>query len=312
MIRAYGKWMLLVGCVIVLAACGKESGQGGSSGAVVLKVNDRTFTTADVEKELANEMRRLPRELLPLLASKDGQKQFLERLQRRELLLQEAERRKLGEKAEVVEQVTALRRELMVRALVQEEIGAKITVDEKDVEAYFKAHAEEFSGDSLKLKHILVGSEAEAREVLDRLAKNEPFEKIARAMSRDTGSAANGGELDYLGREQMVPEFASAAFGLKAGETSGVVKSPFGFHIIRLVDRKRGTPATFEQIKGQLTRRLLDERQAQRFQAWVKELEAAAKITRDEGLLPIGSPSGPPASAPASPPTPPVKAGGKS
>jgi hypothetical protein len=112
------------------------------------------------------------------------------------------------------------------------------------------------------------------------------------------------GELDYLGREQMVPEFARAAFSLKPGELSGVVKTPFGYHVLRLVDRKKGQPATFDQVRGQLQRRLLDEKQSQRFQAWIKELEGAAKVTRDEGLLPVGR------LAPALPQAPPGPAGG--
>jgi parvulin-like peptidyl-prolyl isomerase len=90
-----------------------------------------------------------------------------------------------------------------------------------------------------------------------------------------------------------------------------VVKTPFGFHLIKLVDRKKGQALTFDQVKGQLQRRLMDERQSQRFQAWIKELEAGSKITRDESLLPVGKFGPPTPSAPAAPAEEP-KAGGKS
>jgi peptidyl-prolyl cis-trans isomerase C len=300
-----GVLMAALGCLLLLAACGKdkEAGQGTTGGPAVLKVNERSFTASDLEKELALELRRLPQEMQPILGTKEGQKQFVDRLQRRELLLQEAEKRKLGDKPEIAEQVANLRRELMVRALVQDEIGGKVKVEEKEAQEYFTAHPEEFSGEKVKLKHILLGSEGEAKEAQARLAKAEAFETVARAMSADTGSAAKGGELDYMGREQMVPEFARVAFGLKPGEVSGVVKTPFGFHLIKMVDRKKGQPAVFEQIKGQLARRLLDERQTERFQAWLKELEGAAKISRDDGLLPVGklAPIPVPPGAPAKP-----------
>ena len=94
----------------------------------------------------------------------------------------------------------------------------------------------------------------------------------------------------------MLPDFARAAFALKANEVSDPVKTPFGLHLIKLVDRKKGQPLTFDQVKGQLQRRLLDERQSQRFQAWIKELEGGAKVSRDESLLPVGKfgPAGPP------------------
>jgi peptidyl-prolyl cis-trans isomerase C len=298
------------GCAIILLACGRESG-GKAQGPTVLKVNDWSYTAADLEKDIGQELRRAPRELQHFFASKDGQKQFLDRVIRRELLMQEAEKRKLGDQAEVAEQVANLRRELMIRALVQEEIAGKIKVEDKDVEDYFAAHRDEFSGDTVRLRHILVQTEGEAKEIQARLTKNETFEDLAKKLSRDTNSAPKGGDLGYLGREQMLPDFARAAFALKPNEVSDVVKTPFGFHLIKLVDRKKGEPLAFDQVKGQLQRRLTDERQSQRFQTWIKELEVGAKITRDESLLPVGKfgPAAP--SAPAAPAED-AKAGGKS
>ncbi len=290
----WSRSLLAAGCLLALAACGK--GGRESQGPVVLKVNDKAYTTADLERELRQEIRRAPQQMQLYLASKEGQKQFLERLVRRELLVQEAEKQKLGERPEIAEQVAALRRELMVRALLQEEVGAKVKLADSDLEAYFKSHPEEFSGDAVRVRHILVGTEEEAGAVQARLAKNERFEDLARALSKDTASAAKGGDLDYLKREQMFPEFARVAFDLKPGEVSGIVRSPFGFHILKLVDRKKGQPLAYEQVKEQLRRRLTEERQAQRFQEWIKGLEAAATITRDESLLPVGG------QAPAAPP----------
>ena len=162
---------------------------------------------------------------------------------------------------------------------------------------------EEFSGDQVRARHILVKTEEEAKQAQERLAKKESFEDLARTLSQDSGTASKGGDLGYFGREQMVPDFAKVAFALKPGEVSGVVKTPFGYHIIQLVDRKKGQPFTYEQVKDQLRRRLVDERQNQRFQEWMKTLESGAKITRDESLLPVGkqTPSAP--DAPGAPAT---------
>ncbi len=296
---AWKRLLVAAGCVLAVAACGKGGGEGTAQGPVVLKVNDKAYTAADVEREITQELRRAPREMQQYLASKEGQKQFLDRLVRRELLLQEAEKQKVGERPEVAEQVAALRRDLMVRALLQEEIGARVKVEDKDVQEYFTAHPEEFSGDQVRVRHILVSTEEEARYVLERV-KKEPFEEVAKQVSKDTATASKGGDLDYLRREQMFPDFAKAAFALKPGEVSGVVRTPFGYHIIKLVDRKKGQPFTYEQVKEQLRRRLLDERQNQRYQEWVKGLEVAAKVTRDESLLPVGklTPSSPDAVGP--------------
>jgi len=282
------RFLVAAGCAVVIAACGRGGGEGKTQGPVVLKVNEKSYTTADVERELNQEVRRVPPEMQQYLASKDGQKQFLDRLVRRELLVQEAEKQKMGERAEVAEQVSALRRDLMLRALLQEEIGAKVKVEDKEVQEYFTAHPEEFSGDQVRLRHILVKTEEEAKDALERL-KKEPFEDVAKQVSLDTATASKGGDLDYMRREQMFPDFAKAAFALKAGELSGVVKTPFGYHIIKVVDRKKGQPLTFDQVKEQLRRRLTEERQNQRYQEWMKGLEAGAKITRDDSLLPVST-----------------------
>ncbi len=198
--------------------------------------------------------------------------------------------------------MTALRRDLMLRAILQEEVSAKVAVEDKDAQEYFRTHPEEFSGESIRARHILVKTEEEAKQILERLTKKEPFEELARTLSKDSGTASKGGDLEYFRREEMLPEFGKAAFALKPGEVSGVVKTPFGYHIIKLVDRKKGQPITYDQVKDQLRRRLMDERQNQRFQDWIKGLEAAAQITRDESLLPVGKPMLPtpdPSGAPA-------------
>ena len=291
--------LVAAGCALAIAGCGKGGGEGKSQGPAVLTVNDKTYTTADVERELGQEFRRVPPEMQQYLASKEGQKQFLERLVRRELLLQAAEKQKMGERPEVAEQVTTLRRDLMVRALLQEEVGAKVKVEDKEVQEYFAAHPEEFSGDQIRVRHILVRTEEQAKDVLERV-KKEPFEEVAKQVSLDTATAGKGGDLDFLRREQMFPDFAKAAFALKPGEVGDVVRTPFGYHIIKMVDRKKGQPSTFEQVKEQLRRRMTEERQNQRYQEWMKGLEAAAKITRDESLLPVGkvTPAAPNAPSP--------------
>ena len=119
--------VVAAGCALALAACGRGGGDGKSP--VVLQVNDRAYTAADVEREITQEFRSASPQVQQFLAGKEGQKQFLERLVRRELLLQEAEKRKLGDRPEVVDPVAALRRDLMTRTLLQEEIGNKVKVE---------------------------------------------------------------------------------------------------------------------------------------------------------------------------------------
>jgi peptidyl-prolyl cis-trans isomerase C len=280
---------MVMGLAVAASACGKEAAEAPGRGPAVLTVNEKSYTAADLEREIGQELRRAPREMQQALATKEGQRQFVDRLVRRELLLQEAEKRKIGDRPEVADQIAALRRDLMLRLLLQEEIGSKVKVEDKDVQEYFASHADEFSGDQVRARHILVRSEGEAKQVLERLANREPFEDVAKAVSRDPATASKGGDLDYVGREQMFPEFARAVFALKPGEVSGMVRTPLGFHVIKLVDRKKGKPLAYEQVKGPLQKRLLEERQRQRFEEWLSGLEKAAKVARDETQLPVGN-----------------------
>jgi len=290
----------ILGALALLGACSKAPSEHADKGPVILKVNDKTYYAADLEREVAQEGRRGP-EIQRLLATKEGQQQLLDRMVRRAVLLQEAERRKIPEIPEVVEQLATYRRDLLVSALLQKEIGEGVTVEDREVQEYFAAHPDEFSGDELRTRHILAGSDAEAQQALARLGKGESFEAVARALSRDSGSALKGGDLGYRKREQMFPAYAQAAFGLKPGQVSEPIKTPFGIEIIQLVDRKKGQAWTLEQVKEPLRRRLQEQRQMQHLEAWIKDLQGAAKITRDESALPVGKPAGPPQAVPQGP-----------
>jgi foldase protein PrsA len=128
----------------------------------------------------------------------------------------------------------------------------------------------------VRASHILVTSESEARNLLVRIQKGENFASLAKKFSRDPGSAVNGGDLGYFSTGMMVEPFEKAAFGTKVGEiSSDVVKSPFGYHIIKVTDsrlRKFG-----EEVKD-IERAVQEEKQERAFQKWFVELKSKAKV----------------------------------
>ncbi len=273
--------------LVFLGACGKGAGTSPSE-KVLLTVGERKITVGEFQKEFE----KLPPQVRETMQSPAGQKRFLEdHLTRRELLLQEARRRKVDERPEIVERTREFRERLLLETLVSEEIGTKVTVEEAEAAEYYAAHKEEFEADRIRARHILVATEKEAQDVLDRLGKKESFEGLARTLSLDKGSGAQGGDLGVFGRGQMVPEFEKAAFALKAGQVSGAVKSPFGYHIIKLVERQKGPTRTFDQIKNEVRQRLLAEKQRKRFEEWVATLRAGASIVIEESLLPVKGPA---------------------
>ncbi len=107
--------------------------------------------------------------------------------------------------------------------------------------------------ESVRASHILVKTEDEAKAVIDRLNKGENFEDLAKELSTDTGSGANGGDLDYFEYTDMVQPFSEAAFNMEIGEISEPVQSEFGYHVIKVTDKKVDNEITLETKKSVLT-----------------------------------------------------------
>lgn len=165
--------------------------------------------------------------------------------------------------------------------------------------AYDKA-VEAYKGqEEVHARHILVETEEAAKAIIEQLNKGGDFAAIAKEQSKDPGSKDNGGDLGFFGKTAMVPEFADAAFALQKGQTSTTpVKSPFGYHIIRVEERRPMAAPTFEQMKPQLVSQL----QQEKLMATINGLRAAANVQRfaAEGVpaVPADAPA-PEAAAPA-------------
>jgi peptidyl-prolyl cis-trans isomerase C len=157
--------------------------------------------------------------------------------------------------------------------------------------------------EEINARHILLANEADAKAVIEQLKKGGDFAALAGEKSTDPAGKSSGGDLGWFTKEQMVPEFATAAFKLKKGEiTETPVKTQFGWHVIKLEDRRTAKPPTFEQVKPQLAdevaRDLIGEK--------MKELRTAAKIEvfNADGSKPGAAAAPAPATAPAAPDAP--------
>jgi len=147
-------------------------------------------------------------------------------------------------------------------------------VTEEQIKASYDAEAAKVAQtERVRARHILVGSEKEAKDILARLAKAEKFEELAKKYSLD-GSKDYGGDLGYFTVPEMVPEFSKAAFALKAGQTSQPVKTDFGWHVIRLEDRKMGAAQPYDQVKAAIRNVLLRKK----VQETMDGLRATAKV----------------------------------
>jgi peptidyl-prolyl cis-trans isomerase C len=162
------------------------------------------------------------------------------------LMVKEAKKQNLGESPELKEQLELLKQKLMVKALLEKQVQK---VSEEDVKARYDEVVEKASGkEEVHASHILVESEEDAEKLYEKLKEGgADFAQEAKEISTDKGTAVNGGDLGYFAKEQMVPEFAEAAFALKKGELSKPVKSSFGWHIIKVHDRRPIPVPTLEE-----------------------------------------------------------------
>ena len=192
----------------------------------------------------------------------------------REILSQAARKKGLDKDALVSAQMDMARQAVLIRAYFDDYVKANPITDAQLKTDYDKFVAQ--MGDKeYKARHILVETEDEAKAVIVSLGKGESFEKVAKEKSKDTGSKDNGGDLDWGPAGRYVPEFGNAMKALKKGETTKVaVKSPFGFHVIRLDDVRDMKVPVFTEVKDNFKQRA----QQDQVTKLVQELRAKATI----------------------------------
>lgn len=198
---------------------------------------------------------------------------ILDQMVVRELLYQQAEKDKLQNDAEVKQQVEEARRRAMEEAYLTRSVNKDIT-DAKLKAAYAEMIKTLPKQEEVHARHILVKTEAEAKEVIAELNKGADFAKLAKEKS--TGpSAKNGGDLGYFTKDQMVPAFADAAFALKPGQyTKTPVKTQFGWHVIEVLDRRIAPPPSFADSEDQLRKQLAQGA----ISSLIQQLRAKSKV----------------------------------
>ncbi|BBE50780.1 putative parvulin-type peptidyl-prolyl cis-trans isomerase [Ferriphaselus amnicola] len=189
-----------------------------------------------------------------------------------EVLSQAAAKQGLDKSPEVLAQIELIRQNVLADAYVQDYIKTH-PVSEDAMKAEFNRLKGQASKNEYKARHILVKTEAEAKELVAQLKKGAKFEKLA-AKSMDPGSAKQGGDLGWADPKGFVKEFADALVSLNKGQVSEPVQTQFGWHVIRLDDTREHKTPDFEQVKPQIAQHL----QQQQIQQAVTDLRAAAKI----------------------------------
>jgi peptidyl-prolyl cis-trans isomerase C len=190
-----------------------------------------------------------------------------------EIFTQEAEKRGLAASAEYKQQMEQARQAVLMQALMADQ-AKKNQVGEPEIKAEYDKLKGQTGGTEYRARHILVDKEEEANALIKQIKAGGNFEELAKKNSKDTGSGANGGDLDFAAPGGFVPEFSQAMVKLKKGEmTPEPVKTQFGYHIIKLEDTREATFPPLEEVKAQIKQRL----EQQKLAAFRDEVRAKAK-----------------------------------
>lgn len=226
----------------------------------------------------------------------------------------EAELKKQVEAAgETIEKVkTGLTERLRQEHWMDEQIKGKAEVTDADAEEFYKKNQDQFkSPEKVRASHILIQVSADAKPeqvvekqkaaqaIADRVKKGEAFDKLAEQLSEDPSAKQNKGDLDFFAADAMVPEFSKAAFAMKTGEISDPVRSEFGYHIIKVTDRKPAETVPLEKAKPQLVAYLKQQKKQMEIEKVVQDIRSKADVKIN---LPDSQPAAP--AAPAADATP--------
>ncbi len=237
---------------------------------VVARVNGLPITEMDVKiatEDLSGS--------IPTMGEEGKAKYILDYLIDLKLLSKAAEAEKLGEGEEFAKRLAYSRdRALMEQLLVRD--GAKATTPDA-MQAFYAEQVKSIKPETeVHARHILVETEEEAKKALVRVKAGEDFAKLAAELSKDPGSGKDGGDLGFFTKQRMVPEFAEAAFKTEPGQVSEIVKSQFGFHIIKVEERREKKAPEFDQLKDRISQFLTQKAQ----QETIVKLRDTAKIEK--------------------------------
>lgn len=247
--------------------------QAAAQNKVLAKVNGEAITEADVAMAAEDVATEYPN--LPPQGIKDLTLDFLIEMK---IVAQKAKAEKIDQTDDFKRRIAYVQQRVMMQQLLLRE--AKQVASDQALKKYYDEQIGQVKPvEEVRARHILVEGEEDAKKIAARLKGGEDFAKIAKEASKDPGSGAEGGDLGFFTKDRMVPEFAEAAFAMKPGEVSQPVKSQFGWHVIKLEERRQKPLPTFDQVKDRIAQALAAKAQTD----YLQGLRAAAKIEKTEG-----------------------------
>ena len=254
-------------------------GELATTGKTVVTVNGNAITQDMLDAMLE----QMPAQMRQQMEMTGQMGQLQEQLILGELLYREALKRNLHTDSKVKTTIALATRSALAQGVIEAVVKER-TTDEK-VQAYYDEHKVQFAKPQVNASHILVKEEALIKEIKAKLDSGEDFGTLAKEHSVDPGSKGDGGSLGWFGKKDMVGPFADAAFAAEKGTITDPVKTRFGFHIIKVDDKRSEVP--LEEVRDQIEGKLGNEL----VQTYLEELKTGATIVKAD--QPTAAPAAP-------------------
>lgn len=263
---------------LFLFSCAKKD-----NGKVLVSIDNDTITLDEFNKELD----KIPMNMKMLVATQSGKKTYLDRFIMKKLLLREAAKNNIENEKDFQNRLADIKDQLLIESLLKKKIAADSQLTDDDLKKYYDANKEKFKKEKeINTRHILLKTDEEAKQVMERLQKGEDFVELAKKYSIDPNAKTSGGEIGFHPKGTLLPEYEAAAFKLtKVGQVTGPIKSQFGYHIIRLEGAKSPSYVPFDEVKDFIRQQLIQDKQKELLEKYIEDLKKAAKITINEELL---------------------------
>jgi len=266
--------VLVMACVVMAFGCARRVKED-----VVATVNGRPITITMLNEKIE----KLPQYYQAFAAQ--NKKEIVDEMIVEELLYDEAKSRKLHNDPDIKELIDDANRKILISRVIEDETKKSAPVSDDDVSSYYEQNKEKYMvPEMVRASHILTSTEEEAIKAKGELDRGADFAAVANEYSKDL-TKDRGGDLGYFKKGQMIPEFENAAFSLNVGETSDVIKTRFGYHVIRLTDRKPAAYRSFEEVKDNVRTSIMRDKQRQSFDEFTKTLKDKSKISINQDIL---------------------------
>lgn len=267
---------LLISASIFLTGCESKP---SAHDKILATVGNKFITLNDFKHKLS----RLPSYFRGM--AEKNKRNLLDDMIVESLFLEDAVRKGVNKDKEVRDMLEEAKKKIIIAKFVKIEIDDKVNISEDQIKKYYEERKDDFKKPEMwRASHILVASEAEANNILAALSGGKSFQELAKERSIDA-TASRGGDVGYFRKGQVVPDFENVCFNLKPGETSGIVHTQFGYHIIKLTDKKPETIQSFEEARQGIENELKIKERTEAFDKLVIDLKNKYRVRLEDDAI---------------------------